>query len=131
MRTKDQVRRDVWKAMDKEGVSRFPGAEGRIPNFAGAKLAAEQLAGHRLWKRAQVIKVNPDSPQTHARRAALEEAGIVLPGFLKEAGDIPVDDVLDAAVAAWSAKRIAEGLAGCVPLEQSLDERGRKIAVWY
>src|SRR6266478_5684209 len=73
MRSKDQVRRDVWKAMDREGVSRFPGAEGRIPNFAGAKLAAEKLAGHRLWKRAQVIKVKPDSPQTHGRRAALEE----------------------------------------------------------
>ncbi len=73
MRTKDQVRREVWKAMDREGVSRFPGAEGRIPNFAGAKLAAEKLAAHRLWKRARVIKVNPDSPQTHARRMALEE----------------------------------------------------------
>jgi len=73
MRTKDQVRRDVWKAMDREGVSRFPGAEGRIPNFAGAKLAAEKLAGHRTWKRAQVVKTNPDSPQTHVRRRALEE----------------------------------------------------------
>jgi 5-formyltetrahydrofolate cyclo-ligase len=73
MRSKDQVRRAVWKAMDREGVSRFPGAEGRIPNFAGAKLAAEKLAGHRAWKRAQVIKANPDSPQTHARRRALEE----------------------------------------------------------
>jgi 5-formyltetrahydrofolate cyclo-ligase len=73
MRTKDQVRRDVWKAMDREGVSRFPGAEGRIPNFAGAKLAAQKLAAHRLWKRARTIKVNPDSPQTHARRMALEE----------------------------------------------------------
>src|SRR5918996_42884 len=73
MRTKDQVRRDVWKRMEREGVSRFPGAEGRIPNFAGAKLAAEKLAGHRLWKRSRVIKVNPDSPQTHARRMALEE----------------------------------------------------------
>ena len=59
--------------MDDQGVSRFPGAEGRIPNFAGAKLAAERLAAHRLWKRARVIKANPDSPQTHARRAALEE----------------------------------------------------------
>ena len=59
--------------MDREGVSRFPGAEGRIPNFAGAKLAAERLAAHRLWKRAQVIKANPDSPQTHVRRIALEE----------------------------------------------------------
>src|SRR5918995_1243588 len=73
MRTKDQVRRDVWKAMEREGVSRFPGAEGRIPNFAGAKLAAEKLAGHRLWRRARVVKVNPDSPQTHVRRTALEE----------------------------------------------------------
>ena len=59
--------------MDREGVSRFPGAEVRIPNFAGAKLAAERLANHRLWKRAQVIKANPDSPQTPARRAALED----------------------------------------------------------
>ena len=73
VRSKDEVRKDVWKAMDREGVSRFPGAEGRIPNFAGAKLAAEKLAGHRLWKRARVIKANPDSPQTHARRIALEE----------------------------------------------------------
>jgi 5-formyltetrahydrofolate cyclo-ligase len=59
--------------MDREGVSRFPGAEGRIPNFAGAKLAAEKLSQHRLWKRAQVVKTNPDSPQTHARRLALEQ----------------------------------------------------------
>ena len=59
--------------MEREGVARFPGAEGRIPNFGGAKLAAEKLAAHRLWKRARVIKVNPDSPQTHARRIALEE----------------------------------------------------------
>ena len=37
--------------MDRQAVSRFPGAEGRIPNFAGAKLAAQRLAGHRLWRR--------------------------------------------------------------------------------
>jgi 5-formyltetrahydrofolate cyclo-ligase len=78
MRSKDQVRRAVWKAMDREGVSRFPGAEGRIPNFAGAKLAAEKLATHRTWKRARVIKANPDSPQTHARRRALEDGKQVI-----------------------------------------------------
>jgi 5-formyltetrahydrofolate cyclo-ligase len=64
--------------MDREKVSRFPGAEGRIPNFAGAKLAAERLAGHRLWKRSQIVKANPDSPQTHARRLALEEGKTVI-----------------------------------------------------
>jgi 5-formyltetrahydrofolate cyclo-ligase len=73
MRSKDQVRRAVWRAMDREGVSRFPGAEGRIPNFAGAKLAAQKLSAHRLWRRAQVVKANPDSPQTHGRRMALED----------------------------------------------------------
>ena len=78
MRSKDQVRKAVWKAMDREGVSRFPGAEGRIPNFAGAKLAAQKLAGHRLWKRARVIKANPDSPQTHVRREALEDGKMVV-----------------------------------------------------
>jgi 5-formyltetrahydrofolate cyclo-ligase len=78
MRSKDQVRRAVWKAMDREGVSRFPGAEGRIPNFAGAKAAAERLAGHRTWKRARVIQANPDSPQTHARRRALEEGKTIV-----------------------------------------------------
>ncbi|MDX6632855.1 MAG: 5-formyltetrahydrofolate cyclo-ligase [Solirubrobacterales bacterium] len=78
MRSKDQMRRAVWKAMDREKVSRFPGAESRIPNFAGAKLAAERLAAHRLWKRARVLKANPDSPQTHARRTALEEGKTVI-----------------------------------------------------
>lgn len=58
--------------MDQQGVSRFPGADGRIPNFAGAKQAAEKLAAHPKWAAAEVMKVNPDSPQTHARRLALE-----------------------------------------------------------
>jgi 5-formyltetrahydrofolate cyclo-ligase len=73
MRSKDEVRADVWHSMDREGVSRFPGAEGRIPNFAGAKAAAERLAKHPAWVRVETIKANPDSPQTHARRLALEQ----------------------------------------------------------
>jgi len=77
-RSKDKIRQDIWKAMDREKVSRFPGAEGRIPNFAGAKLAAEKLAAHRAWRQARVVKANPDSPQTHARRAALEQGKTVI-----------------------------------------------------
>src|SRR3954466_8699344 len=73
MRSKDEVRAEVWQSMDREGVSRFPGAEGRIPNFAGAKAAAERIAKHPAWVRAETIKANPDSPQTHARRLALEQ----------------------------------------------------------
>jgi 5-formyltetrahydrofolate cyclo-ligase len=73
MRSKDEVRQDVWRAMEREGVARFPGAEGRIPNFAGAKGAAERLARHPAWINAETIKTNPDSPQTHARRLALSQ----------------------------------------------------------
>ncbi|HXD58284.1 MAG TPA: 5-formyltetrahydrofolate cyclo-ligase [Thermoleophilaceae bacterium] len=73
MRAKDEVRQEIWKAMDREGVSRFPGADGRIPNFAGAKQAAERLTKHPDWIRAETIKANPDSPQTHARRLALAQ----------------------------------------------------------
>jgi 5-formyltetrahydrofolate cyclo-ligase len=78
MRSKDEVRRDVWRAMVREGVSRFPGAEGRIPNFAGAKAAAERLARHHAWASAETIKANPDSPQSHARRLALAQGRIVV-----------------------------------------------------
>src|SRR3954451_5989630 len=73
MQSKDEVREEIWRAMDREGVSRFPGADGRIPNFAGAKGAAERLARHPDWVRATTIKANPDAPQTHARRLALAQ----------------------------------------------------------
>ena len=79
MRSKDEVREDVWRAMEREGVARFPGAEGRIPNFAGAKGAAERLARHAAWTNAETLKANPDSPQTHARRVALPELHAEVP----------------------------------------------------
>ena len=45
------------------------------------------------------------------RRRALRDAGFVLPNQLDEAGAVPVDDVLDAVAAAWSAMRVARGTA--------------------
>jgi 5-formyltetrahydrofolate cyclo-ligase len=78
MRSKDEVRANVWQAMAREGVARFPGAKGRIPNFAGAKEAAERLAEHRAWTNAQTLKANPDSPQTHVRRLALAQGKVVV-----------------------------------------------------
>lgn len=77
-RSKAQIRAAVWAAIEREGVSRFPGADGRIPNFAGAKAAATKLTTHRSWRRAQVVKANPDSPQTHVRRLALEQGKTVI-----------------------------------------------------
>src|SRR5256885_11979421 len=51
---------------------------GRIPNFAGARQAAERLLAHRLFKRVRVIKVNPDSPQRWVRQLALERGITVI-----------------------------------------------------
>jgi predicted RNase H-like nuclease len=54
----------------------------------------------------------------HERRMALESAGIVLEGDLGEAGRMAgFDDVLDAAAAAWTARRVLDGTALTLPSE--------------
>jgi 5-formyltetrahydrofolate cyclo-ligase len=71
MKTKNDLRERVWKAMAEQGVALFPGARGRIPNFRGAEKAARLLAALPEWERAKNIKSNPDSPQRSVRRVAL------------------------------------------------------------
>lgn len=65
------------------------------------------------------------------RRALLADHGVVIPDDLGPAGEAPTDDILDAAVAAWSAQRFARGEAETLPREPSRDERGRLVAIWY
>jgi 5-formyltetrahydrofolate cyclo-ligase len=77
MKTKDQIRQEVWALLQGKKVARFPGAVGRIPNFIGAEKCAPLLSELDLWKNAKVIKCNPDSPQRAVRQAALE-AGKIL-----------------------------------------------------
>ncbi|MFJ9909097.1 DUF429 domain-containing protein [Streptomyces sp. NPDC101152] len=67
----------------------------------------------------------------HLRRSLLAEAGIVLPDELGEADRVPADDVLDAAVAAWSAHRIAQGAAGRIPKVPELDAEGRAVEIRF
>lgn len=63
----------------------------------------------------------------HLRRSLLAEAGILMPDELGEADREPADDVLDAAAAAWSAHRIAQGAAGRIPEVPELDAEGRAV----
>jgi predicted RNase H-like nuclease len=68
------------------------------------------------------------------RRQLLAEHGIVLPDDLGDgnpANLIPVDDVLDAAAAAWSAHRIATGRASCLPAKPQQNDRGQELAIWF
>jgi 5-formyltetrahydrofolate cyclo-ligase len=73
VKTKDAIRKEMWSLLKKQKVARFPGAEGRIPNFIGAEACARVLAGSPLWKNARVLKCNPDSPQRAIRRQALAD----------------------------------------------------------
>jgi predicted RNase H-like nuclease len=64
------------------------------------------------------------------RRTLLERAGIALDDRLPgRAGEAPVDDVLDAAAAAWTAQRVAAGEARSVPDPPELIG-GRPVAIW-
>ena len=63
------------------------------------------------------------------RRRLLAVAGIELPDELM-AGQAAADDVLDAAVAAWSAGRKARGEAATLPPDPPIQD-GRPVAIWY
>ncbi len=68
----------------------------------------------------------------HQRRRLLAEvAGLELPDeFGDTVDDVAIDDILDAAVAAWSARRIARGEHRCFPPAPSQrDASGRLIAI--
>jgi 5-formyltetrahydrofolate cyclo-ligase len=73
MKTKEALRQEVWQNLQQKRAARFPGAEGRIPNFIGAEACARLLAQTRYWKAAKFLKVNPDSPQRAIRQKALTE----------------------------------------------------------
>src|SRR5215470_15918099 len=75
--TKQEIRDRVWQALERARVRRFPGGRGRIPNFSGAERAADRLCELEIWKRAKVLKCNPDSPQRPVRLGALKEGKIV------------------------------------------------------
>lgn len=76
-REKQETREHVWRLLTISRVARFPGAKGHIPNFVGAERAARVLASLPVWKRARVVKCNPDAPQLPVRRLALSEGKIV------------------------------------------------------
>jgi predicted RNase H-like nuclease len=72
-----------------------------------------------------------DSKHTAAgralRRGLLAQAGVAVP----PGGPAPETDVLDAAAAAWSAWRIAAGLAVVLPERPQRDLAGRAVTIRY
>ena len=77
MEAKAAIRERVWRRMRERRVARFPGTEGRIPNFIGAEVAARLLTTTDAWRWATTLKCNPDAPQLPVRAAALTEGKVV------------------------------------------------------
>ncbi len=77
--SKEEVRLLVYKRLREANVVRppFP-IEHRIPNFEGAEQACKRITQLPEWRRARVVKINPDSPQRAIRYAALVEGKILL-----------------------------------------------------
>ena len=86
---KAALRDRTWRTLEERGAARFPGARGRIPNFAGAESAAERLRGTEAWHRAGALKANPDSPQLPVRVRALEDGKRVYMAVPRLAGEKP------------------------------------------
>jgi 5-formyltetrahydrofolate cyclo-ligase len=106
---KAAARRAAWDALQHAGAARFPGAEGRIPNFVGAEAAAERLRGTDEWRRARTIKANPDAPQWPVRQRALEDGKTVFMAVPRLAEEEPFflldpSDLADSPRKAWSIK---------------------------
>ena len=86
---KAELRQEVWSALRAAKVARFPGAEGRIPNFSGAEAAAGRLRDLAAWQAAGTLKANPDSAQLPVRQRALEDGKTVYMAVPRLAGEEP------------------------------------------
>jgi predicted RNase H-like nuclease len=100
-------------------------------------LATDEYPLHEVHPEVSFAAMN-GKPLTHrkvswtghiTRRALLAKHGVHLPDELGDAGNARLDDVLDAAAAAWSAHRIATGHAGRLPTEPSLGQE--RISIQY
>ena len=63
-------------ASSRRGVNVGPAFD-RIPNFVGADVAAKRLGELDEWKRARVVKCNPDPPQIPVRLRALYDGKLL------------------------------------------------------
>ena len=94
------------------------------------------LAVYETFPELSFRAMNGDRPLSHAKRTwtgmamrlrLLRDAGIVLPIEAGAAGDVAADDLIDAAAAAWSARRIASGQGARVPA----DPADGLAAIWW
>jgi len=78
MPDKQRLREQVWNRLEDDGLARFPfPPHGRIPNFLGAREAANRAIELRELEGSAAVKANPDAPQLPLRRALLRNGTTV------------------------------------------------------
>ncbi len=76
---KARIRAMIWKGLEERGLARFPRpVYNRIPNFEGADEAARSLVGLEAFRKANIVKINPDAPQRMVRYYALSYNKILI-----------------------------------------------------
>ncbi|WP_282034334.1 5-formyltetrahydrofolate cyclo-ligase [Metabacillus indicus] len=79
MITKDDIRQNKWQRLEDEKLGGFPfPLKNRIPNFKGAAAAAELVSQMDIYKRAEVVKINPDAPQLPLRARVIKDGKTLL-----------------------------------------------------
>lgn len=69
----------VWSLLEERSVARFPRpVRGRIPNFQGADRSASRVLATDEFRRAEVVKVNPDLPQLEVRKGVLDAGKMLI-----------------------------------------------------
>jgi len=111
---KHPLRDDIWRTLTTQKVARFPGAQGRIPNFIGAEAAAQHLTTLAVWRQARALKCNPDAPQRSVRYAALQAGKIIymaVPRLRELQPFIALDPAVLGPKALWPASSIQGAFA--------------------
>ena len=73
------IRKRIWDLMEAEDIAQAPRpVHHRIPNFKGADLASQRLATLSEFVIANVVKVNPDTPQKVVRQCVLAQGKTLL-----------------------------------------------------
>ena len=73
---KAAIRGRVWSELVEAQVNIGPVFD-RIPNFVGADVAAKRLSELDEWRRARIVKCNPDPPQIPVRLRALYDGKLL------------------------------------------------------
>jgi len=73
------IRKRIWDLLEAKDIARPPRpVHHRIPNFDGAQRAADRLIELPEFKKANMVKVNPDTPQKPVRQWVLESGKTLL-----------------------------------------------------